>query len=118
VKITALFPGFDSAITAPYDAAGQSEYGVSFWASAPTRPQHLHAFLIFYGSAHEVLSIEQAPVYTRVSRRWTRLTVRALSPDGTAFVAVGVDDADGDAAFFLDDATLTGSTGFTYEAPR
>jgi hypothetical protein len=71
--------------------------------------------MIFYGPSGEVLSIEQGPVFERTSARtWTRLRLAARSPQGTAGVAVGVDDADGRADLYVDDVSLTGSIRFTY----
>jgi hypothetical protein len=85
------------------------------WVETPGVIGHARPFMIFYGSEGEILSIEQGPEFKAISARtWTRLSLAARSPEGTAGVAVGVDDADGRADLYLDDVSLTGSIRFTY----
>jgi hypothetical protein len=115
LELRPLVPGFDSAISGTYPAGPGAEYRTAVWVRAG-RAAHVHSFIIFYGAAGQVLSIEQAPVFSNVPRRWTRLSLAAVSPEGTAFVATGVDDADGEGPVYLDDATLTASVRFRYEA--
>jgi hypothetical protein len=72
-------------------------------------------FLIFYGTGGGILSIEQGAMFRKTSTTaWIRLTLAALSPEGATSVAVGVDNAEGTADLYLDDAALTGSVRFTY----
>jgi hypothetical protein len=103
-------------ISGVYTAAGGAVYNLGLWVQAPGVVGHVRPFIIFYGRAGEILSIEQGPVFRATSsRKWTRLQLAARSPEGTTAVAVGVDDADGHADLYLDDVSLTGSIRFTYE---
>jgi Arylsulfotransferase (ASST)/IPT/TIG domain len=108
-------PGFQSVISGASTACARAEYRLGLWVKTPQASGHARPFMIFYGSAGEILSIEQGPVFKALSARaWTKLSLAARSPEGTAGVAVGVDDADGRADLYLDDVSLTGSIRFTY----
>jgi hypothetical protein len=110
-----LESGYQSVISGTSPAVGGSVYSLSLWALTPGAVGHVRPFMTFYGPSGEILSIEQGPLFERTSaRRWTRLRLAARSPQGTAGVAVGVDDADGRADLYLDDVSLTGSIRFTY----
>src|SRR5439155_21290858 len=103
-------PGFDSAITGPYPVTVAGRYDATIWVSRAGPIQHVRPFLIFYGAADQILSIEQGPTFRRLSSNgWTHLTLAALAPVGAASVSIGVDDAEGTAPIYLDDVSLTGS---------
>jgi hypothetical protein len=96
-------------------ACARAVYKLRLWVRTPQASERVRPFMVFYGSAGETLSIEQAPALKATSARaWVRLDLVARAPEGTAGVAVGVDDADGRADLYLDDVSLTGSTRFTY----
>jgi hypothetical protein len=104
-------------VSGTYAAAPLARYRGAVWVRPAHGREHVHAFLIFYAASGAVLAIEQAPRFTQAPPgRWTSVAVRALSPQGTALVAMGVDDADGETAVYVDDASLTGSTRFSYDA--
>jgi Arylsulfotransferase (ASST)/IPT/TIG domain len=107
--------GYVSVVSGASPAVGSSLYRLALWVRVPGAVAHVRPFMIFYGRTGEILSIEQGPVFARTSARtWTRLQFAARSPEGTAAVAVGVDDADGRADLYVDDVSLTGSIRFTY----
>ena len=109
-------PDFQSVVSGAYPAAAGAVYNLGLWVDTPSGAQHVRPFMIFYGPDGKVLSIEQSGIFTKTSHTtWTRLSLAARGPEGTASVAVGVDDADGGADLYLDDVTLTGSLRFTYE---
>jgi hypothetical protein len=115
LRITPQESGYQSVISGLYPAAGGAVYNLRLWVETPGVVGHARPFMIFYGSAGQILSIEQGPVFKAISARaWTRLTLAARGPEGTAGVAVGVDDGDGKADLYLDDVSLTGSVRFTY----
>jgi hypothetical protein len=108
-------PGFQSVISGAAAACPRAVYKFRLWARTPHTSERVRPFMIFYGSANETLSVEQAPAFKETSARvWVRLDLVARAPEGTTAVAVGVDDVDGRADLYLDDASLTGSTRFTY----
>jgi arylsulfotransferase ASST/IPT/TIG domain-containing protein len=107
--------GFQSVISGAYPASAGALFNLGLWVHAPRLSQQVVPFMIFYGPGGEVLSIEQAGAFVKTSpTAWTRLTLSARSPEGTASVAVGVDDVDGESDLYLDDVVLTGSTRFAY----
>ena len=111
-----LHPDFQSVVSGAYSATAGAVYNLGLWVDTPRGAQHVRPFMIFYGPDGEVLSIEQSGIFAKTSRTtWTRLSLAARSPEGTASVAVGVDDADVAADLYLDDVTLTGSLRFTYQ---
>ena len=111
-----VHPDFQSVVSGAYPAAAGAVYNLGLWVDTPGGAHHVRPFMIFYGPGGEVLSIEQSGIYTKTSHtRWTRLSLAARGPEGTASVAVGVDNADGGADLYLDDVTLTGSLRFTYQ---
>jgi hypothetical protein len=115
VESRPLVPGFHSVISGVYPSTSGAVYKLGLWVDAPGAPQHVRPFMTFYGPAGEVLSIEQAGALTKTSAvAWTRMTLAARSPEGTAAVAVGVESAEGGASLYLDDVTLTSSLRFTY----
>ena len=90
-----VHPDFHSVISGAYPATAGAVYKLGLWVDTPGGAQHVRPFMIFYGPCGEVLSIEQSGIYTKTSHmRWTRMTLAARGPEGTAAVAVGVDDAD------------------------
>ena len=109
-------PDYQSVVSGAYSATAGAVYNLGLWVDTPRGAQHVRPFMIFYGPDGEVLSIEQSGIFAKTSRTtWTRLSLAARSPEGTASVAVGVDDADVAADLYLDDVTLTGSLRFTYQ---
>ena len=111
-----VHPDFQSVVSGAYPAAAGAVYNLGLWVDTPGGAHHVRPFMIFYGPGGEVLSIEQSGIYTKTSHtRWTRLSLAARGPEGTASVAVGVDDADVAGDLYLDDVTLTGSLRFTYQ---
>lgn len=110
-----LHPDAQSVISGAYPAAADAVYNLGLWVDTPGDVQHVRPFMIFYGRDGEVLSIEQSGNFTKTSRTtWTKLSLAARGPEGTASVAVGVDDADVAGDLYVDDVTLTGSRRFTY----
>ena len=115
VESRPLVPDFHSVISGAYPSTSGAVYNLGLWVDTPGATQHVRPFMTFYGPAGEVLSIEQAGALTKTSAEaWTRMTLAARSPEGTAAVAVGVDSAEGGASLYLDDVTLTSSLRFTY----
>ena len=107
-------PGFQSVVSGAYPAAGRAVYDLRLWVDTPQASQHIRPFIVFYGPASEILSIEQGRAYTKTSRAaWTKLSLTARSPESTTALAVGVDNVEG-GHVYLDDVSLTGSIRFTY----
>jgi hypothetical protein len=116
LEVSPVTSGFDSVLTGPYPATSGALYDARLWVLTPTALEHVRPFLLFYGPGGGVLSIEQGPRFRKTSTSaWTPLTLAALSPEGAASVAIGVDNADGTADLYLDDVALRGSVRFTYE---
>jgi Arylsulfotransferase (ASST)/IPT/TIG domain len=106
--------GFQSVVSGAYPAAGRAVYSLRLWINTPEATQHARPFMVFYGPAGDILTIEQGRAYKKTSRSaWTSLSLTARSPQGVVAVAVGVDDVDG-GSVFVDDVSLSGSTRFTY----
>jgi hypothetical protein len=115
LEVSPVKSGFDAVLTAPYPVAAGAEYDATVWVATPGVIEHVLPFLIFYGPGGGILSIEQGAIFRKTSTTaWIRLTLAALSPEGATSVAVGVDNAEGTADLYLDDAALTGSVRFTY----
>jgi hypothetical protein len=116
LKVSPLTSGFDSALAGPYAVAAGTEYDATVWVATPGAVEHARPFMIFYGPGGEILSIEAGPAFQKtLTSAWIRLTLSALSPEGAASAALGVDDVNGTADLYLDDVALTGSVRFTYE---
>jgi hypothetical protein len=116
LRVAPLESGFDSAIAGPYPVTGGTEYRLRAFVTAPRRIQHVDLFMTFYGPRGQLLVLEQSPAFVPVSKSgWTRLTLRTLGPEGAASVVVGVDNADGEVPIYIDDVSLDGFVGFTYE---
>jgi hypothetical protein len=116
LRVAPLESGFDSAVAGPYPVTAGTEYRLRALVAAPRRIQHVDVFMTFYGPRGEILTLEQSPAFVPVSRSgWTRLAHTVLAPDGAASVVVGVDNADGEVPIYIDDVSLDGFVGFTYE---
>jgi hypothetical protein len=115
LKIRPNAAGFDSAISGLYSVRPGVEYIARMWAAAPGATEHVRSFVIFYGPAGEILSVQQGPEFLETApSSWIQIGLSARCPDGAITAAIGVDDADGRADLYVDDVSLTGSIRFTY----
>jgi len=115
LKVSPVAPGFVSAISGRYPVRPGVEYTARVWTATPGTSEHVRPFVIFYGPADEILSVQQGTAFLETTPSgWTQVEFPAVCPDAAVAAAVGVDDADGRADLYVDDVSLTGSIRFTY----
>jgi len=105
--------GLSSVYSTGYPIPAGALVSGGVWVRTAGGQGRFRAALIFNDARGSGLSVAHGR-YVQVSDRWTRLSIRGTGHTGTASVALTVDSADGRRAFYLDDASLTGSTRFVF----
>jgi hypothetical protein len=106
-------PGLSSVYSTGYPIPSSAPISGGVWVRSALGRGLFRVALIFNDAQGSGLLVAHGR-FVRVSQGWTHLSARGTSPRSSASVALTVDSAGGRDAFYLDDASLTGSARFAF----
>jgi hypothetical protein len=103
-----------STVTGQYPVAAGAQVAGSAWVLTPSGADQTSEVLTFYDSNGAPIATDQGPLTLSSTSTWTELSNAEVAPDGAAFVAVGVSDADPAGPLYVDDEALDGTPRYIY----
>jgi hypothetical protein len=107
--------GNESVASGRYALPPQAMASGSQSMLTPQGPHRVRAFIAFYDSRGELISVVKGPWVTTSGSAWTRVAATTVSPHGTTSAALGFEDTSGSGPSYLDAASLVGSDTFAYD---
>jgi len=103
-----------TTVTGQYRVPAGAQVAGSAWVLTPSGADQASEVLTFYDPNGAPMATDQGPLTLSSTSTWTELSTAEVAPDGAAFVAVGVTDADPAGPLYIDDEALDGTPRYVY----
>lgn len=102
--------------TGLYEIPGGANVKTSAWVLMPGSGEPTQSTIAFFDSNKSILSVRHGSQVVPPIAVWTQVQIAAQAPLDAKWVAVGIAVGPSATPFFVDDATLVGTTSFDYAA--